>query len=133
MLKLKSFFWLLTTAIIFTSCAEDEDPVGITRDDYLGVWQVSENTGWNAPQNYSVEIITGSADDEIIIEGLYNVANTQVICIVNGTALSIPSQNTEGILFSGLGSANSDFDQISLSFTADDGSGEDNVEAVLIP
>ncbi len=108
-----------------------EDPLSI-RDKYLGSWQVTENTGINHPQFYSVTIIAGDDDEEVVIEGLYNESRTRVAALVSGTQLSIPVQSSAGINFSGSGNANADYSQIALSFVADDGSGPDNVEAVLV-
>lgn len=125
--------WLFGLALLFTACAEEDNPddPGAIRDNYLGVWQVTENTGINAPQFYRVEIVAGSSDSEIIIEDLYNVSGTEVRALIDGTELTIPNQSTASITFQGSGSANADFDQISLSFTANDGTGPDNVEAIL--
>lgn len=127
---------LLIWAILFIAgCEEDdplEDPFAI-RSKYIGTWQVTENTGINHPQFYTVSIVAGSEVDEIVIEGLYNEPRTRVAALISTTSLSIPNQSTEGINFIGNGSANADYSQIQLTFTADDGSGPDVVEAVLVP
>lgn len=138
--NLKTKLWRLAAlfAIIglgLSGCAEDdplEDP-SANRDRYLGVWQVTENTGINHPQFYAVNIVAGSQDDEIIIEGLYNEPSTRVDAVVSGTAMTIPNQNTAGINFIGDGTANTDFSQLLVTFTANDGSGQDVVEAVMVP
>jgi|AACY02.2.fsa_nt_gi hypothetical protein len=129
-IRIGLFFW---AALSLVACAEDEDlPIpSDQRDPYLGTWDVNENTGFGAPQFYTINISTGGADDEIVLEGLYNLTATRVVAIVDGTQLSIPQQNTAGIIFQGSGQANADFDQIALSFSADDGAISDNVEAVL--
>lgn len=136
-LKSRSYFGALMAAIVllFTACETDdpnEDPA-VNRNNYLGVWQVTENTGINHPQFYQVNIVAGDGDDEIVIQGLYNETNSRVGAIVTGTQITIPSQNSEGVNYVGSGNANADYSQIALSFTADDGSGPDQVEAVLVP
>ncbi len=131
--RLLGLFSFLLLSLV--ACEQDdpfEDHIA-NRGRYLGVWQVTENTGINHPQFYSVNISAGTQDDEIVIAGLYNEPNTRVAALVSGNSITIPNQTTDGIFFSGDGSANSDFSQILLSFTADDGSGPDVVEAVMVP
>lgn len=117
--------------IMVNSCVPDDDDSIILRDDYLGIWNVNETAGNFAPQFYSVEITQGPGEDEIFIEGLYNVPGTQVRANVSGPVLMIPQQQTAGISFSGSGTAVSDLNRIDLSFTANDGTGADQVRAVL--
>lgn len=127
-------FCLLPLLFLVAACEPDngdEDPISI-RDKYLGSWQVTENTGINHPQFYSVNITAGDTDDEVVIEGLYNLSDTKVGALISGTQITIPNQRSAEVNFVGNGSANADYNQIALSFTADDGSGPDNVEAVLV-
>tara|TARA_R110002050_G_scaffold99409_6_gene206093 strand:- start:3235 stop:3651 length:417 start_codon:yes stop_codon:yes gene_type:complete len=136
--SLRIKFWFPIVAILLglaLGCAPDdttEDPLA-NRAKYLGVWQVTENTGINHPQFYSVNISAGTQDDEIVIAGLYNETGTNVVALISGNSMTIPNQNSGGISFQGSGQANASFSQISLSFTANDGSGPDNIEAVLVP
>ena len=88
---------------------------------------------FRSPQFYQVNIVAGDADDEIVIEGLYNEVNSKVVALVTGTQISIPNQNSAGVTYVGSGTANADYSQIALSFTANDGSGPDQIEAVLVP
>lgn len=123
----------LLLALGLWSCAEDQGPEspGAIRDNYLGIWQVSENTGRNAPQIYQVEILAGTGESEIIIEDLYNVSGTQVEALVDGTDLNIPNQSSQNITFSGSGRASNNYRRIDLNFTANDGTGPDAVAAVM--
>lgn len=136
-LRSSSFLaWSLGVLILFLGACETDDPnedPAANRDKYLGLWQVTENTGINHPQFYQVSIVAGDADDEIVIQGLYNEPNSKVAALIAGSQLTIPSQISEGVSYLGSGTANADFTQIALSFTADDGSGPDQVEAVLVP
>lgn len=122
---------LAGSVILVNSCVPDDDDGIILRDDYLGIWDVNETAGNFAPQFYSVEITEGPGEDEIFIEGLYNVPGTQVRANVSGPVLSIPLQQTGGISFSGSGNATSDLSRINLNFTANDGTGTDQVVAIL--
>lgn len=128
--------WALALLVLsLVACESDdpsENPVAI-RDKYLGQWNVTENTGINHPQFYQVNIVAGDADDEIVIEGLYNEVKSKVVALVTGTQISIPNQNSAGVTYVGSGTANADYSQIALSFTANDGSGPDQIEAVLVP
>ncbi|MDZ7848903.1 MAG: hypothetical protein U5L96_20460 [Owenweeksia sp.] len=131
--NLKIFFLVAAMATLNLACEVDPDVPENLRDEYLGQWDVNETTGWDAPQFYPVNIKAGTADDVIIIEQLYNVSGTQVRAMVSGFNLNIPLQTSQGIEFKGDGQANSDFDQLSINFTANDGTGPDDIEAVLTP
>ncbi len=137
-LKNSAWWKYALTALLFSfliACEEDnpfEDP-SANRDNYLGTWQVTENTGINHPQFYSINITAGTQDDEIVIQGLYNEPQVRVAGVVSGNSLSLPSQQSQGVNFVGSGTANADFSQIQITFTADDGAGPDVVEAVLVP
>lgn len=125
-------FWVVPLLLVVVACEEDQsDPTIDFIAEYTGTWDVIENTGINAPQVYEVQITRGSGDNEIVINGLYNISNTAVTASINEFSLTIPNQQSESIHFEGSGEANADFDQITLNFTADDGSGDDEVEAVL--
>ena len=126
-------FGLAATLISFivVSCAKDNDDDINFVAEYTGTWDCNEKTGINAPQIYKVNIQRGSSDQEVIINQLYNLPNTAVRANINGFNLTIPQQTSAGVSFSGSGSADAEFGQISLTFTANDGSGDDQVSATL--
>ncbi|MGB0178040.1 MAG: hypothetical protein ACPF9D_12795 [Owenweeksia sp.] len=128
-LKLSAIALLLSAWVV--SCAPDNDDDINFIAEYTGTWDCRENTGINAPQVYKVNIQRGASDQEIIINNLYNLSSTAVKANINGFSLSIPSQTSAGVSFSGSGSAGAEFQEISLSFTANDGSGNDQVSAIL--
>lgn len=129
--KLQHLGFVLAAALLVVACEPDEDEDVILRDEYLGTWNVNETTGWNAPQFYTVQITEGNDENDILINGLYNISGTRVRASTDGYQLSIPQQSSENIQFSGSGQANADFDQLSISFFANDGSGVDSVDAIL--
>lgn len=117
--------------LLITACEPDNNTDIFLRDDYLGIWDVNETAGNFAPQFYMVTISAGPGEDDIYIQRLYNTPGTEVLTVVNGPSLSIPSQQTGGITFSGSGLADAGLTSISLTFTANDGTGNDQVRAVL--
>ncbi len=128
--KIAAFAALL---IIAVSCAQDTDIGEIDyQERYTGRWSCEEKTGINAPQFYDVQIETGSDGTEIIIKNLYN-SPTSLTANIAELNVSIPTQSSNGISFSGSGKANADFEQIVLNFVANDGSADDRVQAVLRP
>ena len=126
----------LIIAAIAIGCTKDDDPVTTSdyRNEYLGSWDCTEKTGVNAPQIYSINITADSSkSDGILIHNLYKSGTAVKATIQGGFNLNISTQTTADITFVGSGSANADFQQISLNFTANDkGSGPDVIEAILI-
>ncbi len=117
--------------LLAVSCAEDEDDDINFIGEYTGNWQCREETGLNAPQIYQVNISRGANDQQIVINGLYNISGTRVQANLSGFSFSIPQQTTSGVSFSGSGNADAEFQQITINFTANDGTGNDQVKAVL--
>lgn len=128
---LKSGVLLVFATLLVIGCEKDPDESQNYQHDFVGRWTVVEKDGLNSPQNYTVEIVAGNDLNEIIINGFYNAPNTAVKANLYGLSLEIPTQTTDSITFSGSGQATVDFDQITISFTANDGTGEDNVKAIL--
>lgn len=125
--------WALLPLLWLSACVEDPDesffPNPASR--YHGTWQVKEETGFNAPQFYSMNITADTSEPgDILLEGLYNVPGTRVRATVNGTDLNIPNQVSQGIQFFGYGTANEDFTRLTLQFTANDGATADEVRAI---
>lgn len=121
-------------SFILVSCETDTDPdIQDYQSEYLGTWDCSEKTGMHAPQFYEVSIVAGANSNSIIINNLYQAGTAVEATINGGFNLDIPQQTSENISFIGSGSANANFGQINLNFTADDGSaGQDVIEAILV-
>lgn len=125
---------LLLTGTFLVSCETDVDPPPVDyQSEYIGIWDCNERTGIHSPQFYEVNITAGPTENTIIINNLYQTGTSIEATINGGFSLDIPRQTSENIGFEGSGSANSDFGQVNLNFTADDGSAlQDEVEAVLV-
>ena len=130
---LKSGLLTIGAVLFLASCEKDveADPNLNYRDEFLGVWTALENGETNGAQSYDVNISAGSAEDEIIFHGLYNVSLVKVSAYTSGYIISIPEQTSDGITFSGSGKAQFNFEYIDLTFTANDGTGTDNVKVRL--
>ena len=135
MKKIIKYFLSVVVILTVASCQQDDTndngPNTNLRDDYLGTWNCVENTGISSPQFYIVEITAGNGNSDIVINGLYNISGTTVRAVIDGLMITIPSQTSNDISFSGSGQANTDLNQVNLNFTANDGSGNDVIEAVL--
>ncbi len=131
MKRLVLLILFLSFSLLIISCEKDDPADENLRNEYIGTWDVTENTGINAPQVYSVSIVKGSTPDELVIEGFYNFPQAEVMARVNGFSFSIPQQTSQGINFSGSGQANGDFDRLEVDFIANDGTGNDSVNAVF--
>lgn len=119
-------------ALLVVSCVKDINTDVDYQQKYVGAWQCNETTGRNAPQFYTVKITAGADLSTIYIENLYNNPDIKVSASIAALSLSIPNQTSAGTTISGTGQATSDFDQISLDFIANDGTGNDTVSAKLI-
>lgn len=118
-------------AILVVGCAEDTSPDDYSiREEYLGEWSANDREGWNAPAFYDIMITAGDDADQIYITGLYNHPSVVLEAYINDYEVEIPSQISDSISFAGSGKANVDFDQITFDYTANDGSGSDEVKTV---
>lgn len=116
--------------LVIVGCEEDTNPDVNLRDEYLGGWSANDKEGWNAPAFYDISIVSGSDPDMILIKGLYNHPNVELEAYVTDYEVEIPTQMSDSITFAGSGKANVDFDQITFEYTANDGSGSDEVKTV---
>lgn len=123
-------------ALSFGLSSCEKEPVDDGKNyqqEFIGTWNVLEKTGLNAPQSYTVEITAGATENKITIKGLYNHPDVILNAELFGLTLDIPSQTSDSISFVGSGKANVSFDQITIDFVANDGTGEDQVKAILTP
>lgn len=129
---LYSLGFISAAAILVVGCSEDTNPDEYSlREEYLGEWSANDREGWNAPAFYDISITAGDAADQILIHGLYNQPDVVLEAYISDYEVEIPAQMTaDGISFAGSGKANVDFDQITFDYTANDGSGSDEVKTV---
>jgi hypothetical protein len=106
-------------------------------DQIQGVWSVNETSGLykSTLQGYTTYISTSEDDPTLIyIEGFYGLGDevTATARISNKTIILSSGQNLSGgyQIITGTGTINDNLDEITLSYSIDDGSGElDNVSA----
>ena len=129
--RLASFTSMLALVFFLGACAEDSETLDL-RENWVGHWTCSEIEGDFAPQTYPVEIIEKIGPSYVAIKGLYNQGQSFTVeADVDGYFIEILSQNVQNIDISGNGSLDNHDGEITLFFTADDGSGEDAVKAIL--
>ncbi|MCT4623701.1 MAG: hypothetical protein N4A46_08765 [Schleiferiaceae bacterium] len=127
--QLPGFLKLAVVFFLLTSCVDDarlEDNLAL----WVGSWTCNEIEGDFAPQTYQIEIVEKVDYNEVAIKGLYNQGQLfSVDAEISGGSIFIPSQTVQQINIEGTGSL--DNSEITLFFTANDGSGPDQVEAIL--
>jgi len=122
---------LLALVLVLQSCEIEQDDNN-SRADFLGVWTCNEIEGELAPQTYAVEIYAIGLSNSVGIIGLYNQGSGFVLNgEISGRNLLLPLQTVNGINIGGSGTIGTSLDQITLNFTANDGSGNDQVKAIL--
>lgn len=132
---------LLFTAFVlslFISCSDDDNngdnvPPMFTRDDYLGTYVCNEQVGPSAPQSYTVVIVAGQNENDLLIRGLANQGTGFVLqgeALTNG--FNIPLQMADGLTVIGTAVTGNALSPMELLFDLDDGSGNISTEAELI-
>jgi hypothetical protein len=119
--------------ILFLQACEIEQDEDTSRADFLGLWTCTETEGELAPQTYAIEIYAIGLGNSVGITGLYNQGGSFILNgDVSGRNLSIPLQSVDGISIGGSGTMSFSLDKITLNFTANDGSGNDQVVASCV-
>lgn len=125
-------FSLIAIVLFLQACETDQDDQS-TREDFLGQWTCTEIEGELAPQTYAIEIYAIGLGNAVGIRGLYNQGNNFVLNgEISGRTIMLPLQMVGGITFGGSGTMTSELDEIKLNFTANDGSGNDQVKAICL-
>lgn len=129
--KYVRLFGILLLLIFFTISCIDEPVTTDVIDNITGTWTVKENSDAFGEQNYEVTI-SKATDNSIYIYKFYQMgASYKIEVDVDGLDLYIPGQTVDGNHFSGSGSVYSNYNQIDIDFTVDDGGGAENFTAVL--
>lgn len=117
--------------LILISCEPETDPNQDPRLDWVGFWTVNETSGEFAPQTYTIQMSLGSGD-LLVVQGLYAQGNMFALdAAVSRRNFTLPAQSANGFNVSGSGTANEGITEMNLNFTINDGSGADNVTAIL--
>lgn len=129
-MKFKLPLLLLLLAVLCYACEDDKDNV---IDKLPGNWFCEESSSQYGAASYTVEISRSTINDnEIIIDNFYHLGSgNKVSAIVEHSDLEIPEQTVMGFTFSGRGTVSDEGSKISISYTADDNGGVDNVSAVF--
>lgn len=124
---------LAVLAVGFTSCEKDEDdPDFDFRDEYVGEWNAQFDSDEFGVQTYTVNISKSSSNaDQIIIANFYNLGTSESVVVnASDNDLLISSQVVKANTIQGSGSSTANYEQINLTYTANDGAVTDNVTAV---
>ena len=128
----RSFLILIASSLVLSACVEETDPTN-AREDFLGNWTCNEYEGDFAPQTYNVEVLPNGGGNDVVIRGLYNQGSGfDLVGSVSSGTIDIPTQVEDGITIAGFGNINNSLNRVELTFTADDGSGPDNVKATWL-
>lgn len=122
---------ILLAAILFigclfstTSCKKDDIP---DRDKFLGSFSVVETCG-NGNDTYDLSIIeSGSSENAVVIMNLYDWQES-MSGTVNGNSITIPSQLSDGLTFSGNGTISGN--TLTINFSVSNGTDSDNCNSV---
>ncbi|MBS4014291.1 MAG: hypothetical protein KGZ97_11125 [Bacteroidetes bacterium] len=135
-ISMKNILLIFGISLLFSlSSCEIEDVNA--RNKFLGTWKVSELSSYYGPppMTYNVNISASNDDvDEIIISNFFNMGSSEkVYAYVSGNSVTIPSQTIcdDSITVSGSGSFRSSSNDISLSYSTNDGAVLDNLSATL--
>ena len=128
--KYVRLFGVLLSLLFITISCVDEPLTTDVIDNITGTWAVKETSTAFGEQNYVVTI-SKATDNSIYINGFY--AKYKIEVDVDGLDLNIHSQTIDGNQFTGSGSVYSNYKQIDLDFTVNDGGGIENFTAVLKP
>jgi hypothetical protein len=123
---------VLLSILALPGCLPDDDNDPIA--DWVGSWTVRETQGEFAPQTYTLEISRSASlmGDKVTLRGLYaQGSNFAVSGDVTNAGLTIPLQTRDGFTISGEAKQESSNNAAKLTFSIDDGSGNDNVVAIM--
>ncbi|MCC5918163.1 MAG: hypothetical protein JJU02_12660 [Cryomorphaceae bacterium] len=124
--------WVFLAILAIPACLpdDDDDPV----DDWVGTWTVRETKGEFAPQTYTVNISRAQSlvDDKVVIRGLYAQGQDFWLSAeIDVMKMIIPVQEREGFIVAGSAQMDGSFESASISFSIDDGSGNDEVSGTM--
>jgi hypothetical protein len=75
----------------------------LTRERYMGVWQVLEDGTVSNAAQYAISVEAGPKTSDLVIKNFYNSFMTPVNAYVKGDTLYIPQQDMEDYQVQGIG------------------------------
>ena len=122
---------------LFVISCEDEpvDPNYDLRDEYVGDWVCVENSSIYGSSSYTITIEKADTNEAYIhISNFYNLGNAiEVAAEVFDNSVLIPQQNVGGNIISGTATSNSNYTEIDLTYSVDDGADNDVCTATCTP
>ncbi|MEZ5172662.1 MAG: hypothetical protein R2850_03945 [Bacteroidia bacterium] len=124
---------LILVALLSLNACTEEDPIEPNvdpREKFIGTWNVQEKIGGQVTGAYQSTITNDAGNTaRISIGNIYNLgAATSVKALIAGNSIDISAQVVTGITIEGTGLYAGD--GFTLNFTANDGTGAENVEAI---
>lgn len=127
---MKKIFLPVVMVTAFIGCAPDDDDIAIPANDLTGTWTVSEKSTIFNPSAYKVTVEEVSSSQLRFIN-FYQLGTQHSVNVnISGSTLTIPQQSVSGHTIEGSGSIK-DENELSLNYTANDGSEVDSVSAVF--
>lgn len=121
----------VVSIVLFSACDIDNNPLPKLTDDrnkFEGTWICTDESIVFGTSTFSVNINKVGTADSIEIKNWYNLGiGTNTIALVADNSITIPNQNVSGFSIFGTGIFNTNDDEFVISFSADDGSTQDQV------
>ena len=117
----------MALALLFGSCAKDNEPGEATRDDYLGFWQCDEyDINQILLATFQIEIIAHPSEENQVFIDNFNLQGQgfQAEATITNTSIDIPQQWVSTTSVVGSGFISNGLTVLELQYTVDDGSGQ---------
>lgn len=121
---------IILFAIFVASCEDLTDSLS-PRDNIADTWKCAETDSHGSTDNFLIEITVDNSTLTGIKIQNFNNLNITVKATIASSLITIPSQEVDGFTISGSGTIKSNYEQITLTYSIDDGSGDkENYAAV---
>lgn len=130
--------WLLAGITLIVSCEPDNEPVedNDVRDRFIGRWSCTENSNISGDRTFFVDIdYDTSSTNKIELINFYSMGNNVFalgeVSTTNEQAITIPSQDLDGLTTQGSGTMDNN-DLLTFNYVVDDGVEIDSIQATFI-
>ncbi|MBT8196615.1 MAG: hypothetical protein KJO64_09300 [Bacteroidia bacterium] len=124
-------FLIFAGLFVFNSCDIDSNPLPKISDDrnkFEGTWICTDESVVFGTSTFTVNINIVGASDTVEIKNWYNLGvGTTTLGLVADNSITIPNQTVSGFAIFGSGFYSSNDEEIVISYSADDGSTQDQV------